>query len=70
MRCFHDRARGIITTQENILKEVDQLARVLKQNGYSANFICNASAPPTQETADSSSHDKGKEEEKEPLVAW
>ena len=52
VRCLHDRARGVINTQDNLQKEVDHLARVLKQNGYPANFIRNASAPPTQETAD------------------
>ena len=52
VRCLHNRARRVISTQDNLQKEVDQLARVLKQNGYSANFIRNASVPPTQETAD------------------
>ena len=61
---------GIVKTPDNLQKEVDNLARVLKQNSYPTNFICNASAPPTQETADSSSHDKGQEEEKGLLVAW
>ena len=49
-------------------KNLDRLASVLKQNEYSANFICNASVPPTQETADISSPDKEQEEEKGPLV--
>ena len=66
VRCLHDRARGVISTQDNLQKEVDHLARVLKQNGYPANFICNASAPPTQETADVSSPEE--EQEKGPLV--
>ena len=52
VRCLHDRAREIISTQDNLQKEVDHLARVLKQNGYPANFIHNASAPPIQGTAD------------------
>ena len=68
VRCLHDRAREIISTQENLQKEVDHLARVLKQNGYPANFIHNASAPPMQETADTSSCDEEQEKEKEPLV--
>ena len=38
--------------QDNLHKEVEHRVRVLKQNGYPATFICNASAPPTQETAD------------------
>ena len=58
VRCLHDRAREIISTQDNLQKEVDHLARVLKQNGYPANFIRNASAPPTQETADTNSRDE------------
>ena len=41
VRCLHDRGRGIISTQDNLQKEVDHLARVLKQNGYPANFIRN-----------------------------
>ena len=68
MRCFHNTARGIITTQDNLQKEVDHLARVLKQNAFPANFIRNGSAPPTQETADSSSRDKEQEEERGPLT--
>ena len=51
VRCLHDRTKGIIRMQYNLQKEVDHLARVLKQNGYPANFICNAFALPTQETA-------------------
>ena len=50
VRCIHDRTREIISTQDNLQKEVDHLARVFKQNTYPANFIRNASAPPTQET--------------------
>ena len=66
VRCLHDRAKGIISTQDNLQKEVDYLARVLKQNGYPANFIHNASAPPTQKTADVSNPEE--EQEKGPLV--
>ena len=40
-------------------EEVDHLARDLKQNGYPVNFICNTSAPPTQESVNTSSHDEG-----------
>ena len=54
--------RQIISTQDNPQKKVDHLARVLKQNGYPAKFIHNASAPPTQETTDTSSHDEEQEE--------
>ena len=68
VRCFHDTARGIISMQDNLQKEVDHLARVLKQNAYPANFIRNASAPPTQETADTSNRDEEQEEERGPLV--
>ena len=68
VRCLYDRARRIINMQDKLQKEVYHLARVLKQNDYPANFIHNASAPLTQETADTSSHDKEQEEEREPLV--
>ena len=67
MRCLHDRAREI-SMQDNLQKEVYHLARVLKQNSYPANFICNASVPPTQETADTSNRDEELEEERGPLV--
>ena len=54
---FHDRAGGIINMQDS----------------YPANFICNAFAPPTQETADTNRHDgrhDGRQkEEKGPLVS-
>jgi len=52
VRCLHDRARGIISTEDNLQKEVDHLAGVLKQNSYPMNFIRNTPTPPTQETAD------------------
>ena len=39
VRCLHNRVRKIISTQEIIQKEVDHLARVLKQNGYSAMLL-------------------------------
>ena len=61
VRSLHNRARGIHNTQDNLQKEVDHLARVLKQNGYPANYIYNAFAPPTQETTDMSSPDEGHE---------
>ena len=64
VRCFHDMARGITNTQDNLQKEVDHLGRILKQNAYPANFIRNASAPPTQETADASSRGEEQEEER------
>ena len=66
VRCLHDRAIGNISTQDNLQKEDDHLARVLKQNGYPANFIRNASAPPTQETAVVNGPEEG--QEKGPLV--
>ena len=66
VRCLHDRARRVISMQGNLQKEVDHLASVLKRNGYPANFIRNASTPPTQETADVSSPEE--EQEKGPLV--
>ena len=68
VRCLHDRAREIISMQDNLQKEVDHLVKVLKQNGYPANFIRNAFAPPTQETADTSSCDEEQEEERGPLA--
>ena len=48
VRCLHDRLSEIISTQDNLQKKVDHLARILKQNRYPANFICNVSAPPTR----------------------
>ena len=49
------------SARRTTFREVDHLARVLKQNGYPANFIRNASAPPTQETADVSSPEEEQE---------
>ena len=61
--------RGIVSTQNNLQKEDDHLARVLKQNAFPANFIRNASAPPTQQTADTiAALDDLQEEDKRPLV--
>ena len=68
VRYPHDRARGIINTQDNLQKEVDHLARVLKQNSYPASFICNTSATPTQERTDTRSRNEEQEEERGPLV--
>ena len=66
--CFHNTARGVTSSQDNLQKEVDHLARALKQNAYPANFIHNGSAPPTQKTADTSSRDEEQVEERGPLV--
>ena len=68
VKCFHNTARGTTSTQDNLLKEVDHLARVLKQNAYPANFIRNASAPPAQETADTSSRGEEQEEKRGPQM--
>ena len=67
VRCLYDRAKEI-SMQDNLQKEVDHLARVLKQNGYPTNFIRNSSAPPMQETADTRSCDEEQGKEKEPLL--
>ena len=54
--------------QDNLQKKVDHLAGVLEQNAYPAGFIRNTSAPPTQETADTSCRDEEQEEEKGLMV--
>jgi len=61
----HDRARRIISSQDNLQKEVDRLARVLRQNGYPTNFICSAYAPPPQ-VLDPRSPAEDQEEESRP----
>ena len=38
-------SQGIISSQDKLQKEVDHLARVLRQNGYPTKFISSASAP-------------------------
>ena len=43
VRCLHDGARGIINMQDNPHKDVDHLAKVLREIGYT---VCNASALP------------------------
>ena len=50
VRCLQDRAREIVSIQDNLQKEVCHPARVLKQYSYPANFDHNSFAP--QETAD------------------
>ena len=49
--------------QDNLQKELDHLARVLKQNGYLQTLSATVWVPPTQETTDTSSLD-GQEQEK------
>ena len=50
VRCLHDRAKGLISMQENLQKGVHHLARVLKQNGYkqlqahNLKYLCLASS--------------------------
>ena len=39
VRSLHNRAREIISTQDNLQKAVDHLARLLKQNSYPANLV-------------------------------
>ena len=63
-RCHLD-VQGLLH-QQLLSSAMVQYGTVLKQNGYPANFIRNASAPPTQETADVSSPEEG--QEKGPLV--
>ena len=63
VRCLHDRARS---RDHQHPGKPDQLARVLKQNGYPSKFIRNASV--TQEAADTSSCDEEQEEERGPLM--
>jgi len=69
VKCFHNRARGIISSQNNLQKEVDHLARVLRQNGYPTNFICSPFAPPPPpQVLDTSSPDRDQEKESRPPV--
>ena len=66
VRCLNDRARRIINMQDNLANHLD---RILKQNSCPANFVHNASTPPTHaETAGMSSHDEEQEEGRGPLV--
>ena len=59
---------GSSTCKKTFRRKLTTFARVLKQNSYPANFLRNASALPTQKTADASSPDEGQEVEKGPLV--
>jgi len=69
VKCFHHRTGGIISSQGNLQKEVDHLARVLRQNGYPTNFICNPfSPPPPSQVLDTSSPERDQEKESRPLV--
>ena len=49
VRCLYDRARGIISTQDNLQKEGQHLSKVLRQNGYPVGFIRSAAWPPQRE---------------------
>ena len=66
-RCLHDRTREIINTLNNLQKEVDHQASVLKQNGYLQTLSTTPVTPPTQK-ADTGSPDEGQEEEKRQQV--
>ena len=69
VKCFHNRARGIISSQNNLQKELDHLARVLRQNGYPTNFICSPFAPPPPpQVLDTSSPERDQEKENRPPV--
>ena len=46
VRCLHNRARGITSTQDNLQKEEHHLSKVLRWNG---GFICSAAWPPQHE---------------------
>ena len=56
------------TCRTTFRRKLTTLLESSSKTSYPANFIRNASAPPTQETADTSSRDEGQEEEKRPLV--
>ena len=69
VKSLHNRARGIINTQDNLQKEVDHLVGVLKQNGLPANFIRNASsAPPHRKQQTQACSRDEEQEERGPLV--
>ena len=38
VRCLHDRARGITSTQDNLQKEEHHLSKVLRRSGYPGGF--------------------------------
>jgi len=48
MKCLRDRVMGIVSTQDNLQKEVNHLAGVLKHSGYPTNFFRSASTPPQE----------------------
>ena len=72
VKCLHDRARGMIGSQDSLQKKMDHLARVLRQNGYPISFIRSASAPPPQ-ALDPRSLEEDQEEERKPpvmMILW
>ena len=46
VRCLSDRARSITNLEDNLHKEEDHTARILKQNGYLGAFIRSSALPP------------------------
>ena len=67
MRCLHERARRIVSTERNLKKEMNHLSRVLMHNGYPANFIRTSSVPVTQEE-DLTPNKEDEEKESQPLM--
>lgn len=50
VRCLHDRAKDIATSQDTLTQEECHITTVLRKNGYPADFIYSSSQPhPTQD---------------------
>ena len=67
VRCLYDRARSVTNSEDNLQKEEDHIARVLKQNGYPGAFIRSSALPPPQD-AEESLETEPQEEDRPPLV--
>ena len=59
VRCLFDRARSVISTQDNLQKEECHLAKVLKQSSYPGAFIRSSLHPPRQECPQDSPSKEG-----------
>jgi len=67
VRCLHERARRIVSTERNLKKEMNHLSRVLMHNGYPSNFRRTSSVPVTQKEC-LTPNKEDEEKESQPLM--
>ena len=69
VRCLHDRARNITSSQDNLAQEEHHIAVVLRQNGYPDAFIrSSAREQPIQDLDDQEMEQQDDDMQRPPLV--